>query len=381
MKQRALALVLCLLLPCTAFADFQYQQKTQITGGAALNAMKMAGRFSKNARNPDEPTINTVYVKGNRMAHVNPTDTEIIDLDRETVTRINHHDKTYTVATFKEMKEEMEKQMAEAKKQANDQPKQQQAAQPSDTDVKWDVKVRNTGANKQVAGLEASESILTMTAQATNRKTGEQGNMAMTNDMWMVPEIPGYGEVRDFYMRYAKKMGVMYSDAFSGQKLGLVEASHAKGMFAMADEMQKLKGVPVLQVMRMGSTADGTPLPAASEAPLPQTNGPTMPSAGQVAGDAATDAAEQSASSAMSRKLGGMGGALGGMMGGFGHKKKQQEEQQKQADAAQNAPKTAVLMESTTELTNFSRAPIGEGVFQVPAGYKQVDWRQQEREH
>jgi hypothetical protein len=376
MKQRALALALCVLLPCTAFADFQYQQKTQITGGAALNAMKMAGRFSKNARNANEPTNNTVYVKGNRMAHVNPTDTEIVDLDRETVTRLNHNDKTYTVMTFQQMKEEMEKQLAEAKKHANEQA-QQQAAQPSDTDLKWDVKVRNTGANKQVAGLETTESILTMTAEATNKKTGEKGNMAMTNDMWMAPEIPGYGEVRDFYMRYAKKMGVMYSDAFSGQKLGLVEASHAKGLFAMADEVSKIKGVPVLQVMRMGSTADGTPLPAASEAPLPQTNGPERPSAGQMAGDAAAGAAEQSASAAMGKKLGG----LGGMMGGFGHKKKQQEEQQKQSEAAQNAQAPAVLIESTIELTNFSRAPIGEGVFQVPAGYKQVDWHQQEKEH
>jgi hypothetical protein len=201
--------------------------------------------------------------------------------------------------------------------------------------------------------------------------------------MWMAPEIPGYGEVRDFYIRYAKKMGVMYSDAFSGQKLGLVEASTAKGMFAMADEMSKLKGMPVLQVMRMGSTADGTPLPAASEAPLPQTNGPEMPSAGQMAGDAAAGTAEQSASAAMSKKL---GGALGGMMGGFGHKKKQDEQQQKeeqqrkQAEAAQKTQTTAVLLESTTELTNFSRASIGDAVFQVPAGYKQVDWKAQEKE-
>ena len=36
----------------------------------------------------------------------------------------------------------------------------------------------------------------------------------------------------------------------------------------MAKEMQKLKGVPIMQVMRMGTTINGQPLPAASEAPL-----------------------------------------------------------------------------------------------------------------
>ena len=372
MLQRVLALALCFVFPCTAFADFQYQQKTQITGGSAVNAMKMAGTLSRKTRDVNQPVINTVYVKGNRMAHVNPNDTEIVDLDRETVTRLNHNDKTYTVATFKEMKEYMEKQMAEAKKRASEQPQQPAQPQASDTDVKWDVKVRNTGANKQVAGLETSESILTMTAQATNRKTGEQGNMAITNDMWMASEIPGYGEVRDFYKRYAQKMGVMYSDAFSGQKLGLIEASETKGMFTMADEMSKLKGMPVLQVMRMGSTADGTPLPAASEAPLPPPNEMQMPSAGEVA----SDSAQQSAASAMSKKLGG----LGGLVGGFGHKKKQDQQQQQTADTAQKTPTSGVLLESTTELTNFSRAPIGEEVFQVPAGYKQVDWRAQEKQ-
>lgn len=375
MMQRALALALCFVFPCTAFADFQYQQKTQITGGAAVNAMKVAGTFSKQAREANKPTINTVYVKGDRMAHVNPTDTEIVDLDRETVTRINHNDKTYTVMTFKEMKEYMEKQMAEAKQRANEQPKQ--SAEKSDTDLKWDVKVRNTGANKQVAGLETTESILSMTAQATNRKTGEKGNMAMTNDMWMASEIPGYGEVRDFYKRYAQKMGVMYSDAFAGQRAALVEAGQAEGFFKMADEMSKIKGMPVLQVMRMGSTADGTPLPAASEAPLPATS---TPSAGEMAGDAANSAAQQSADSAMSKKMGALGGALGSMMGGFGHKKKQdQQQQQQQAQTAQATPATAVMIESTTELTNFSRASIGEPVFQVPTGYKQVDWRQRDK--
>src|SRR5450756_2301756 len=87
-----------------------------------------------------------------------------------------------------------------------------------------------------------------------------------------------------------------------------------KGMAEMAAEMSKLKGTPVLQIMRMGTTADGSPLPAASEAPLPA--GPPPPTAG--------DVAKQSASSAIMGSL---------PFGGFGRKKKQDDAPPPAADS------------------------------------------------
>jgi hypothetical protein len=43
--------------------------------------------FSKQARQAGDPIVSTVAIKGNRMAHINPVSTEIIDLDAETITR------------------------------------------------------------------------------------------------------------------------------------------------------------------------------------------------------------------------------------------------------------------------------------------------------
>jgi hypothetical protein len=120
--------------------------------------------------------------------------------------------------------------------------------------------------------------------------------------------------------------------------------------------MSKLKGIPVLQIMRMGTTTDGAPLPAASEAPLPQ--GPPPPSAG--------DIAKQSATSALTDKLGALGS-----FGGFGKKKKQ--DAPPAADPGAATPTSAVLMESNTQLTSFSKAPIDPSQFNPPAGYKQVE--------
>jgi len=155
-----------------------------------------------------------------------------------------------------------------------------------------------------------------------------------------------------------------------------------KGMADMAKEMSKLKGVPVQQIMRMGSTADGSPLPAASEAPLPQSNTPSAGSAaGQAANQAATNAANSATNTATSNaesKLGSKMGGFGGVassLGGFGgfHKKKPDQQQQQQQQAQAQAPQNMmVLMETSTETTNFSSSAVDPSKFAVPAGYIKI---------
>jgi hypothetical protein len=333
-----------------AHADFTYQESTQVTGGSVMGMMKMAGTFSKAARQAGEPVVSTVTIKGNRMMRSSKDSSEIIDLDAGTVTVIDNVKKQYTTMTFEQMRQQVDAAMAKAKAE---QSKQQQAPPPSsdaqNVDVKFTVKVRTTGASKDVAGLSANESILTMTMDATDKTSGQTGSLAITNDMYLAPDIPGYEEVRDFYKRYALKMGSVMSGAINTQMMAMMQQPAAgKGMADMVEEMSKLKGIPVLQVMRMGTTADGTPLPAASEAPLPA--GPPPPSAG--------DIAKQSVMSSLP-------------FGGFG--KKKQAAPPPAADSAQTT--AAVLVESTTQMTNFSQGSIDASLFNPPAGYKQVQFK------
>ena len=373
---RALALCLCLVLPTLALADFQYSETTKVTGGSIVDMAKFASAFSKQSHSITDPITSSIYVKGNRMARVEPDHTEITDLDQETITHIDTAKKQYWVMTFQEMKQAMEAAMAKAKEAQAQQPQQPANSAPA-PDVKFNVSVNNTGASKQVAGLSASESILKMTAVITDQQTAKSGTFGLNNDMWMVPEIPGYSEVRDFQRRFAEKMGTVMSGSLPPS---MMQPGMGKGMADMAKEMSKLKGVPVLQIMRMGSTVDGSPLPAASEAPLPQSNTPSGGSvAGQAADQAATNAANSATNTATSNaesKLGSKMGSFGGVassLGGFGgfHKKKpdQQQQQQAQANAQQNV---AVLMETTTETTNFSSSGVDASKFAVPAGYTKV---------
>ena len=358
----------CLILTVTLatspflFADYTYQETTQLTGGSLLHMMKMMGHFSSEARKAGDPVLYTVYLKGNRMAKVNPDDIEIIDLDKETITHIDVLKKTYTVMTFDQIKQQIENARQEMEKQQAQHPNA--APQPNanpDVKLSFDVKVRKTGAEKQISGLDSKEAILSMTMNATDQNTQQQGAMAITNDMWMVPEIPGYDQVRDFEKRLAEKMAIMAAGAgmdFSrmlAQNPGATEA-----LSSMGKEMQKLEGVPVMQVMRMGSTTNGQPLPAASEAPLPPDQSPAMPSAGEVA--------KQSAASAITSHFG---------LGGFGRKKKEDPPPAQNANQGGNTPPptSAILMESQTTVSNFSSGPVDESHFEVPTGFKLVEER------
>ncbi len=299
--RRVVALGLVAAAPLTVRADFTYQETTQITGGTLVGMMKLAGTFSKQARAAGQPVVSTVIIQGNRMARIGPDRTEIIDLDQETITEIDPAKRQYTVVTFAQMKQQIDAAMRKAKEQQAAHPTP--AAPPSDpgtTEMKFTAHVRQTGAVKAVSGVDANESILAMMMDATDKSSGQTASLAITNDMWLAPAVPGYEEVGEFYKRYAAKMGRVMSGAMNPQLLAM-QPGLGQGMADMVKEMSKLKGIPLLQVMRVGTTVDGQPLPAASEAPLPPAaDAPPMPSVG--------DVAQQTAASAIVGRLGGLGG-------------------------------------------------------------------------
>ena len=207
--------------------------------------------------------MSTIYVKGNRMARISQHHGEIIDLDQENITNIDFDRKQYSVMTFQQMKEAMEEAMAKAK--------QQKAEGATDADVKFKASVKETKMTKEVAGQNTRDFIMMLTVEGSDRKTGESGSMSITSDLWMAPEIKGYQEYRNFEMKMAQKMGAAMG---GGAGLGTVMGARpdmAKAFGEVAKEKTaKLKGIPVLTVTRIGTTADGAPLPAASEAPKPR---------------------------------------------------------------------------------------------------------------
>jgi len=354
---KRLGVSLVFVIPVGLYAgDYTYQQTTQITGGSLLKMMKTVGVFSSQARHMGDPVVSTIYLSGNRLADVSAQQIQITDLDKETITQIDLEKKTYSVMTFDQMKQAIQNARARMEQEAAKQ-KQPDAQNPDAQNVQmsFDVKVRKTGATKDVSGLNSSEAILTMTMTATDTKSQQSGNLAITNDMWMVPSVPGYEQVQEFYKKFAKKMGdatVGFGRDFSRMLAQQPGANQAMG--DMVKEMQKLDGVPIMQVMRMGTTMNGQPLPAASEAPLPAE--PAGPTKGEVA--------KAGMSSMISSRLGGFGG--------FKKKKQNTPPPEQNADQAGAPPTSAVLMEMQTTTSNFSSGPVDPSHFDVPTGYKQV---------
>jgi hypothetical protein len=375
------AAVSLVLAAGSARADFSYEQTTKITGGMMAGMMKVAGAFSKQAR---EPMTSTVSVKGNRMAVTHARGVNIIDLDAETMTDIDLEKKTYSVITFADFGKAMQK-LSQKMGQKND------SAQ-----MNFKADVKNTGATRTINGFQTKEMVLTLTIEGQDEKSGQKGGMNVVTDMWLAPNLPGYDEVKNFYARMAQKLAFAPGMGGFGAMMGGQQAGLAKGMSEMYKETSKIDGVPVLQVIRMGGTMEGMSeadmarmQQAQAEAEQQRQQQGPPPTAGEVAGSAAGSAATNAAASRMGR-LGGLAGGLGGGgFGGFGRKKKQEEppaQQQAQtpppaAPAAQPAQQAGglgatppgTLMELTTELTAFSSGAVDSAKLSVPAGFKQVD--------
>ena len=341
------------LLACGAlYADFTYEETSRVTGGAIVGMMKFAGAFSKDARRVTEPINSVIAIKGNRMVRKSQLTATITDLDAETITTINFDKKTYSTITFAQMKKAMEDAMNQMEASKAQQKSQAPSQDAPNVDMKFDVKVKDTGQTRTINGLPAHEVIMTMTMEGTDQKSGAKGGMDMTTDSWLVPKIPGYEEVHEFFRRMAEKLGWV-----PGAGGGMMNRPDiARGMSELYKEGAKLDGIPVLQVVKMGGTVDGGPQSADGNQNQRQSN------------------SSQSSAPPPTSVSSALGSALGGRFG-LGRKKNPPPEQSTDSSSSQGGSGSASgsLMEMTMEVTNYSSAPADAGLFAVPAGFKQVE--------
>jgi hypothetical protein len=352
-----------LLLQPFAFGDVSYQETTQYTGGSMMGMLKMAGAFSSQAKQATSPVTSTVMIHGGRMVRSNPHTTEIIDLDQQTITFIDHDKRTYSMVTFKEIQDQMAKAAANSK-----------GVRTSGSDgsqMSFTAHISNSGASRQIDGQTATESLLTVTMLANSSdNSNAKAGMAATSEMWVIQDAPGLAEMRRFNVRMAKEM----SFDMEGSAMSSLLAAQPGGAQALAElkkESAKMSGLPVLQVTRVGVTADGQPLPPPSSAPLAQSQNQGS-TAGSVTKEVAAGTATQEAGSQISR-LGTFGRALGGSsMGALMHHAPSTASAPSQAAGGTDAATAGVLLESQTQISGFSEVVVDTSGFQIPAGYKVV---------
>ncbi len=213
--RKIVALGVIVLVSRFTFADASYQETSQITGGTMVDQLKSISFLGKTMNNLFAPTNTLTMVHGNQKAVVSKDSTEITDLDKETITRIDTAHKTYTVTTFAQMRQaiaNMPKQMEQAQAQMKQAQAQQQAQQPK-TDLKtsFDVSAKNTGVTKEINGLTAQEQVVTMQMHITdpNAPPTEAVNTmtyVVTTDAWIAPDPPEVKEIQDFDVRMGQKL-------------------------------------------------------------------------------------------------------------------------------------------------------------------------------
>jgi hypothetical protein len=332
-----LALVAAVLIPAL-HADVKTKERTLLKFEGMLGGIM--NRFGGAATN--EGVISTVAVKGNRLARINDTTGQIIDLTEQKIYQLDVKKKEYKVVTFAEMRQ----QLKDAQEKMAQQKKEMSAKDKEDLDnaskqLEFEADVKETGQKKSIAGYDTHEVILTITAHEKGKKIEESGGFIMASDMWLAPKVAGLDEITAFEMKFVQ---AVYGQALGidPQQMGQMVAMYP--MFAkMATEMQAQKG-----------KLQGTPLTT------------TMSFQVMKSAEAMSQASSQSSSSSGSSGSSSSGSSSGGGLGGMLARKLGPRSS---GSSNPNDPKTTI-MTSTTERLSIEASASADDVA-IPAGFKE----------
>jgi hypothetical protein len=297
MKTAVIGTIALLSVTLAARADFSYTTSSKVTGGSM-------GAMAGSAGNAQDK----LYFKGQKMKTESADVATIIDFEAQTLTTINHRTKTVTVKKLSEI-----------------------TTGPNDASVTVDVK--ETGQRKTINGYDAKELVMTM--EMSMPQAPQMGKMQMEMQLWLSSDVPGLGEMREFYRKNMER--------FPWSTMGGANPQMVQAMAQMRRKMAEMNGVQVETVMKV-KPAGGAGAPAMPQMPQMTAEQQAQMQAAMARlkqqGGPAADAAAQ----AMAR------------MGNMGRGP---------ASGASNS-----LMEITTDSSEFSTAPIPDSVFAIPAGYQ-----------
>ena len=381
MKTIRVVLAVLMLLASTApaRADFKYTETSQVTGGALIGMVKFASVFARGDAKKQEqqalqPTTTTHYLKGNRLRTDRPDGTaQIIDLDGRRVIAIDLNKKTYAVATFDEIKAAIEQAQQRMQQQMQQNPQQrQQMQQMQDAQIKVTPTIHVTPgtSSRVILDQPTNETKVQMdmamqaTATGPNAPPPGQPNSAtmtyvMNMDTFVAKGVSGYQEFAQFYRRMAQEVNWMKLPAMNIQ----IDPRVAQGMSELQQNSDSLKGFPLLSYvsMTMAATADGQQAgsPNAAQNPQPSNHPPSGST------NSSDSTSPDSPSAAMMKGLGSL----------FGKKKQDNSSaSSNQAGAPPPNPNSNpnALIEITTQVSSFSDSSLDGSLFDIPAGYLQV---------
>jgi hypothetical protein len=362
LARKSLSILMVLpLVSVPAFADFKYTDTSQITGGALMGMANFAAKFSKDSRAAMQPITTTHYVKGNKLrTDGSDGSIQIIDLDGRRVISVDSAKKTYSVATFDEIKAAMEKARADADAKMKENAGKKGDAQAAQMQVTPKITVLPGSGSRVIQGQQTNETKVKMdmemqpqnaNGQPAQTQPGQPNSVTftMTMDTFVAPSVAGYQEIGEFYKKMAKEINWVPPSNIH------IDPRMTQGMSELQKNSDALKGLPMLSYITMG---------------LPPQGGSNSSQA--ASNTSSTDRSADSGSSTPTSPSDAMVKGLGSL---FGKKKKQQDDNAKSGTAAPPPnpnPDPNALMEMTTQVSSFSDSPLDASLFDIPAGYTQV---------
>jgi hypothetical protein len=372
MKVIRVMLSILLLMPlCVpARADFKYTDTSQITGGALMGMASFAAKFSKDSRQAFQPVTTTHSVKGNHLRTDNSDGSvQIIDLDGRRVIAIDNLKKTYSIATFEEIKAALEKARQNMQQQVRP-----QSGKKQDTQVTVTPKftVLPGSGSRVILGQNTTETKIKMDMEMQTQSTSQTPAVApatssappsgpnsvtftMTSDMFVAPSVAGYQEIAEFYKRMAKEVNWVPPANLH------VDPRMTQGMEEMQKNSAALKGLPLLSYTSMGMPVSPNGTQDSSQ------NSSSAPPRSSSSSSSSSDTVPANSSDAVVKGFGSL----------FGKKKPQQPDNSSSPTATPAPPPNPnsdpnALMEMTMQVTSFSDSSLDASLFEIPAGYTRV---------
>jgi hypothetical protein len=361
-------LIVIPLVSMPVFADFKYTDTSQITGGALMGMANFAAKFSKDSRAAMQPITTTHSIKGNKLrTEGSDGSVQIIDLDGRRVISVDNQKKTYSVATFEEIKAAMEKARADAEAKAKENPgNKRDAAEAQQLQVTPKITVLPGSGTRVIQGQQTNETRIKMDMEMQAQNANGQPTPAsqpgqpnsvtftMTMDTFVAPSVSGYQEIGEFYRKMAKEINWV-------PPLNIhVDPRMTQGMTELQKNSDALKGLPMLSYVTMG---------------IPPQAGSGSNST-QTASNGSSRDSSKSADSDNSVPTSGSDAVVKGLGSLFNKRKQKQQDENAKAGTPAPPPNPNpdpnALMEITTQVSSYSDSPLDASLFEIPTGYTQV---------
>src|SRR5262245_31417811 len=321
-------------------ADVKTDEKTLVKFEGMLG--KVVGIFGgKSAR---EGVKSSVAVRGDRMATLNDTTGNIVDLKEEKIYDLDIKKKTYKVITFAELRKQIEdaqKKAAEEMKKAQAENKTAQQPPPSSDQKQMEVDfdLKESGQRKQINGFDTKEFVMTVTMREKGKKLEESGGLVLTSNIWEAPKVAAMSEVAEFQIRFAKAIATPMIQGASQEEMASVMAMYPM----MKDAIARARTEAVKR--------DGTPV-------LTTTTVEAVQSAEQIA--QSQQQQQGTTGSTPTNTTAAVGSLLGGLM----------KRGQKPNNAAPAAPGHTTIMTTTSEVLKIATTVL-DADLAIPAGFKE----------